>query len=77
MTVIDLQRRIIRLEELSRGLSLEDVLWRQAQDPLLYLERRAYLDAIRDALAGVESARVLLAKACLRIREESERNRAS
>jgi hypothetical protein len=31
-----------------------------ANDPLLYLERKAYLTAIQDALAGVEAARVVL-----------------
>jgi hypothetical protein len=30
--------------------------------PLSYLERRAYLGAIRDALAGVEAARVVLVR---------------
>jgi hypothetical protein len=47
------------LDELSRGLAKEVVLWKECNDPLLYLERRAYLGAIRDALAGVEEARVL------------------
>jgi hypothetical protein len=30
--------------------------------PLLFVETRAYLKPIRDALAGVESARVVLAR---------------
>jgi hypothetical protein len=34
------------------------------------LERRAYLGAIRDALAGVEGARVVLAKARHRLERE-------
>jgi hypothetical protein len=33
------------------------------QDPLLYLERRAYLAALDVAVRGLESARVVLAKA--------------
>jgi hypothetical protein len=50
------------------------VLWKACNDPLLYLERRAYLGAIRDALAGVEEARVVLAKARQRLeRERGER----
>jgi hypothetical protein len=36
----------------------------------LYLERKAYLAAIQDALAGVEAARVLLAK----VRQRLERD---
>jgi hypothetical protein len=38
-------------------------------DPLLYLERKAYLHALHDALAGVEGARVALA----RVRQRLER----
>jgi hypothetical protein len=38
-----------------------------ADDPLLYLERKAYLTAIQDALAGVEGARVALARARQRL----------
>ena len=57
----------VGLDELTRGLAKEVVLWKECDDPLLYLERRAYLDAIQDALAGVESARVVLAPARQRI----------
>ena len=62
MTLRDLTAHVRRLDELSRGLAKEVVLWKECNDPLLYLERRAYLGAIRDALAGVEEARVVLAK---------------
>jgi len=51
---------------LSRGLAKEVALWKGGEDPLLYLERRAYLNAIQDALAGLEAARVVLAKALTR-----------
>jgi hypothetical protein len=54
--------RVERLRELSIGLAKEGVMIRQGQDPLLYLERQAYLAAIRDAIAGMESARVVLAR---------------
>ena len=37
--------------------------WKQRNDTLPYLERRAYLGAIQDAVAGVGEARVVLAKA--------------
>lgn len=65
----DLQGRLRRLEELSRGLAKEVALWKGGNDPLLYLERREYLNAIQDALAGVEAARVVLARAVQRIGE--------
>ena len=54
-----------------RGLAKEVVLWKECNDPLLYLERRAYLGAIRDALADVEAARVVFAKARQRLERES------
>jgi hypothetical protein len=60
-----IERRIKRLDELSIGLAREDVLWTNTQgdDPLRRVELVAYLKAIRDALAGIETARVVLAKA--------------
>ena len=71
MTLRDLTGRVRRLDELSRGLAKEGVLWKECDDPLLYLERRTYLGAIQDALAGVEQARVVLAKARQRLERES------
>jgi hypothetical protein len=59
-----------RLDELCRGLAKPVALWKECNDPLLYLERRVYLVAIRDALAGVEEARVVLAKARRRLERE-------
>jgi hypothetical protein len=66
-----LTARVHRLHELSPALAKEVVLWKECNDPLLYLERRAYLGAIRGALAGVEEARVVLAKARQRPERES------
>ena len=54
MTIEDIRRRIARLAELSIGLNRERVAWEEAQDPLLYLERKAYLQAVRQAISGVE-----------------------
>jgi hypothetical protein len=70
MTIEDIRGRVARLENLFRGLARERVLWEEAQDPLLYLERKAYLQAIREAISGVEGARVVLVKACQRIDAE-------
>jgi len=67
MNLAALLARVRRLDQLSRGLAKEVGLWRKGNDPLLYLERKAYLEGIQDALAGIESARVTLAKACQRI----------
>jgi hypothetical protein len=67
MNRADLQARVHRLDQLARGLAKEVTLWKSGNDPLLYLERKAYLGAIQDALAGVESARVVLAKVVQRM----------
>jgi hypothetical protein len=66
--------RIRRLEELTRALAKEVVLWKQAHDPLLYVERRAYLKALQDGLAGLDEARVVLAQVRQRL-EEAEQTR--
>ena len=72
----DVEKRLRRLEELTRGLSREVSLWKEGNDPLLYLERKAYLNAIQDALAGVETARVVLARALQRIGPSQRRGPA-
>jgi hypothetical protein len=68
MNLDDLRVRVKRLDRLSRGLAKELVLWKPCNDPLLYRERQDYLKAIREAWAGVEAARVILAKARQRLR---------
>ena len=68
ISLAEVEARIGRLEELSRGLAKEVMKSKEADDPLLYLERRAYLNAVQDALAGVDAARVVLARAVLRVR---------
>src|SRR5262249_20360007 len=65
-----MQERLARLEQLAMGLARGVVLWRQANDPLLYLERKAYLNGVQDAIAGLEDARVTLAKALPRAQGE-------
>ena len=69
MNVADLTARVHRLDVLMRGLAKEVALWKGGNDPLLYGERKAYLKAIQDALAGVEAARVVLARARRRLED--------
>ena len=69
MNLEDMTARIQRLDMLARGFAKEVALWKQSNDSLLYLERKAYLGAIQDALASVEAARVILAKVCQRMDE--------
>jgi hypothetical protein len=68
MNLSDLERRVERLDQVSRGLAKEEIVMREGNDPLLYRERQDYLAAIRAAPAGVEGARVTLAKARQRLR---------
>jgi hypothetical protein len=70
MNLTDLSARIHRLDTLSRGLAKEVSLWKGCDDPLLYLERKNYLNAIQDALVSVEAARVALVQARLRLGKE-------
>jgi hypothetical protein len=67
MNLQDITARVKRLDKLSRGLAKEEVMVRHCHDARLYRERQDYLKAIRDALAGVEAARVALAKAKQRL----------
>ncbi|OAI51271.1 hypothetical protein AYO44_05060 [Planctomycetaceae bacterium SCGC AG-212-F19] len=67
MTITDLHARFRRLDQLGRGLAKEVTIIRPGNDPMLRAERQGYLAAIQDALAGVESARVTLAKAIQRL----------
>jgi hypothetical protein len=67
LTIKQVQERVRRLEELTRGLPKELAAWKKGDDPLLYLERKAYLNGIQDALDGIETARVTLASVCQRL----------
>jgi hypothetical protein len=49
------------------GPAKEEVMVLHCHDALLHRERQDYLKAIREALAGVEAARVALAKAKQRL----------
>jgi hypothetical protein len=67
MTLQGIRARVLRLDALTRGLAKETVLVRECNDPLLYRERLDYLAAIRQALAGVDGARIVLVKARQRL----------
>jgi hypothetical protein len=67
MTLEELTAHVRRLDALARGLMKEEVQWKPCNDPLLYVERKAYLGAVRDALSGVEATRVVLAGVVRRI----------
>jgi hypothetical protein len=70
MTLQAIAARVRRLDDLGRGLAKEIVQVREADDPLLYVERKAYLVALGRVLAGVEGARIVLARARQRLEGE-------
>ena len=61
-----IEARKRRLERLSRGLMKEAVIVDEHDDLFLRVERLAYLQALRDAIAGLETDRVVLARAAQR-----------
>jgi hypothetical protein len=67
MQLTDLRRRVERLDELADGLAREVALWGGGDDLLLSRERKAYLGAVQQALAGAELARRVLANAVRRL----------
>ena len=67
MNAAALAARARRLDKLSRGIAREISIVSNADDPLLYLERQAYLGALHAIVRGLEAARVVLAKAGQRL----------
>jgi hypothetical protein len=67
MTLDSIRSRVQRLDALARGLAKEIVLVDECEDPLLYRERLDYRAAIRQALHGVDTARIALVKARQRL----------
>jgi hypothetical protein len=60
--------RVSRSRPAVIGFNRELSVIGEGDDPLLYLERQAYLGAIRQAVSGLEAERVTLAKARQRLR---------
>jgi len=75
-TLAGIKARIRRLHQLSKGLNREYYHMRCELGALTFAEYLEYMQAIREALAGVEAARVALVVAVWRIEdEEAERAR--
>jgi hypothetical protein len=60
MEFTHLKARVERLDRAGPGLAKEVALQKGADDVLLFRERKQYLRAVQDALAGAEAARVVL-----------------
>jgi hypothetical protein len=72
-----LRKRILRLEELSLGLSRDEEHFRACSCQLMAEERDKYRESLRQAIAGVETARLALVMACQRIEREKRRTPAA
>jgi hypothetical protein len=71
-TLQNMRARVRRLEQFAREVAAEVELIRDAEQTLLLPgERRQYLNAIQDVIAGAEAARVVMQKAVRRL-ERSE-----
>jgi hypothetical protein len=62
MNPVDLKARLTRLGALAKGLAKEAGLWPHEEALFLCTQQRLYGNAILDALAGIEQARVVLAE---------------
>jgi hypothetical protein len=67
--------RAARLEQLFRGMCREAALWKKDEGLLEFAERRTYLTAIQDVIAGAEAARVVLLRAKERLDDQALRLR--
>ena len=67
-TLKSMRARVVRLEQVARENAEEANLIKDAERTLLLPgERKQYLNAIYDAIAGLEAARVVMAKAVKRV----------
>jgi hypothetical protein len=78
LTVDGLRARVGRFHDLYRGLARETAIpLVEDNDPLLFMERRAYQAAVHRAIAGLEDARFTLATAIQRIEEGAAKSRGA
>jgi hypothetical protein len=76
MNLTDMRARMGRLDKLAQGLAKEASLWKKCDAPVLFVDRQEYIEAIQDAVSGLEKARVALAKT-VQNEETKPRHRSS
>jgi len=62
-----MRARVLRLRDLAHGMGNEAALWQAQDGPLLPLERKQYLEAVYDVIAGTDAAAVILEAALVRL----------
>jgi hypothetical protein len=74
VTIDSIRARVRRFHDLYRELAPETAIpHTEDNDPLHFVERRAYKAAVHRAIAGLEDARVALATALQRIEKDAGR----
>jgi hypothetical protein len=68
VTVADLRKRFDRWEEVVKNFERGFLIIKAANDLMYFLERKAYLAALRKAVEGCEDAPIAMVKARQRIR---------
>jgi hypothetical protein len=78
ITVDSLHTRVRRFHDLYRELAPETAIpHAEDNDPLHFVEQRAYKDAVHRAIAGLEDARISLAMAVQRIEEGAAKSQSA
>jgi hypothetical protein len=67
MNLTTMRARVGRLRDLAHGMGKEVSLWKDQEGPLLLLERKKYLEAIQDVIAGMDAAAAVLEAALVRL----------
>jgi len=67
MNLSDMRGRVQRLRQLAHGMGQEAALWQAQEGPLLPRERKQYLEAVYDVIAGTDEAAVVLEAALVRL----------
>jgi len=67
MNLSNVRARVTRLRDLARGMGKEVATWQAQKGPLLPLERKQYLEAVYDGIAGLDAAAAVLEAALVRL----------
>jgi len=67
MNLTTMRARVERLRDLAHGLGKEVAIWQAQEGSLLPLERKQYLEAVYDVIAGPDEAAVVLDAVLVRL----------
>jgi len=67
MNLTTIRARVERLPDLARSMGKEVAIWKAQEGPLLPVERKKYLEAVYDVIAGTDEAARVLEAALVRL----------